>query len=68
MKNKQSLFVNPSSGRRVNKEAAHWLDHNSVDKLLGDYKVTLADRSPEVLGRLDRDERIRIAAADVEDS
>src|SRR6478672_6983796 len=34
----------------------------------GDYKVTLADRSPEVLGRLDREERIRIAAADVEDS
>ena len=34
----------------------------------GDYQVTLADRSPEVLGRLDRDERIRIAAADVEDS
>jgi len=34
----------------------------------GDYKVTLADRSPEVLGRLDLEERIRIAAADVEDS
>src|SRR5271165_3619665 len=34
----------------------------------GDYQVTLADRSPEVLARLDRDERIRIAAADVEDS
>jgi len=34
----------------------------------GDYQVTLADRSPEVLGRLDQDERIRIAAADVEDS
>src|SRR5436189_4119954 len=34
----------------------------------GDYQVTLADRSPEVLGRLDRDERIRVAAADVEDS
>jgi saccharopine dehydrogenase-like NADP-dependent oxidoreductase len=34
----------------------------------GDYQVTLADRSPEVLGRLDREERIRIAAADVEDS
>jgi saccharopine dehydrogenase-like NADP-dependent oxidoreductase len=34
----------------------------------GDYQVTLADRSPEVLGRLDRGERIRIAAADVEDS
>src|SRR2546430_335759 len=28
-----------------------------------DYQVTLADRSPEVLGRLDREERIRIAAA-----
>ena len=34
----------------------------------GDYKVTLADRSPEVLGKLDRDERVRIVAADVEDS
>jgi saccharopine dehydrogenase-like NADP-dependent oxidoreductase len=34
----------------------------------GDYQVTLADRSPDVLGRLDRDERIRIAVADVEDS
>src|SRR5271166_1636934 len=34
----------------------------------GDYQVTLADRSPEVLGNLDRDERIRIVAADVEDS
>ncbi|MFZ2079349.1 MAG: saccharopine dehydrogenase NADP-binding domain-containing protein [Xanthobacteraceae bacterium] len=34
----------------------------------GDYQVTLADRSPEVLGNLDRDERIRIMAADVEDS
>src|SRR5271170_2443527 len=34
----------------------------------GDYQVTLADRSPEVLGSLDRDERIRIVAADVEDS
>jgi saccharopine dehydrogenase-like NADP-dependent oxidoreductase len=34
----------------------------------GDYQVTLADRSPEVLGRLDGDERIRIAAADVQDS
>jgi saccharopine dehydrogenase-like NADP-dependent oxidoreductase len=34
----------------------------------GDYQVTLADRSPEVLGRLAGDERIRIAAADVEDS
>ena len=34
----------------------------------GDYQVTLADRPPEVLGNLDRDERIRIMAADVEDS
>lgn len=34
----------------------------------GDYQVTLADRSSEVLGRLDRDERIRVVAADVEDS
>ena len=34
----------------------------------GDYRVTLADRSPEVLGNLDRDERISIVAADVEDS
>ncbi len=34
----------------------------------GDYQVTLTDRSPEALGRLDRDERIRIAAADVGDS
>jgi len=34
----------------------------------GDYKVTPTDRSPEVLGNLDRDERIRIVAADVEDS
>src|SRR5271169_629394 len=34
----------------------------------GDYQVTLADRSPEILGNLDRDERIRIVAADVEDS
>jgi hypothetical protein len=33
----------------------------------GDYQVTLADRSPEALGRLDREERIRVAAADVED-
>src|SRR5580704_6092042 len=31
----------------------------------GDYQVTLADRSPEVLGNLDRGERIRIVAADV---
>jgi saccharopine dehydrogenase-like NADP-dependent oxidoreductase len=34
----------------------------------GDYQVTLADRSPEALGRIDADERIRVAAADVEDS
>jgi saccharopine dehydrogenase-like NADP-dependent oxidoreductase len=34
----------------------------------GDYQVTLADRSPEALGCLDRDERIRVAATDVEDS
>src|SRR5712691_10072893 len=34
----------------------------------GDYEVTLADRAPEVLGSLDRDEHIRISAADVEDS
>jgi saccharopine dehydrogenase-like NADP-dependent oxidoreductase len=34
----------------------------------GDYQVTLADRSPEVIGNLDRDERIRIMAADAEDS
>jgi saccharopine dehydrogenase-like NADP-dependent oxidoreductase len=34
----------------------------------GDYQVILADRSPEVLGRLDRNERIRIATTDVEDS
>ena len=34
----------------------------------GDYQVTLVDRSPEILGHLDRNERIRIAAADVEDS
>jgi hypothetical protein len=34
----------------------------------GDYQVTLADRSPEVLGNLDRDLGIRIMAADVEDS
>ena len=33
-----------------------------------DYQVTLADRSPEVLDRLDRRDRIRIAVADVEDS
>jgi saccharopine dehydrogenase-like NADP-dependent oxidoreductase len=34
----------------------------------GHYQVTLADRSAEVLGNLDRDERIRLVAADVEDS
>ena len=34
----------------------------------GDYQVTLADRSPEVLGNLDRDQGIRIMAADAEDS
>ena len=33
-----------------------------------DYQVTLADRSLEVLGSLVREERIRIVAADVEDS
>jgi saccharopine dehydrogenase-like NADP-dependent oxidoreductase len=33
-----------------------------------DYHVTLADRSPEALGRLERDENIRIVSADVEDS
>jgi saccharopine dehydrogenase-like NADP-dependent oxidoreductase len=33
-----------------------------------EYKITLADRSPEVLGRIDRDESIRTAIADVEDS
>lgn len=34
----------------------------------GDYQITLADRSSEILGRLDRDERIRCVTADVEDS
>jgi saccharopine dehydrogenase-like NADP-dependent oxidoreductase len=34
----------------------------------GDYQVTMADRSPEVLGNLHRDERIRIMAANVGDS
>jgi saccharopine dehydrogenase-like NADP-dependent oxidoreductase len=33
-----------------------------------DYQITLADRSPEVLDRLDRKDCIRIAVADVEDS
>ena len=32
------------------------------------YQITLADRSAEVLGRLDRDERLRCVTADVEDS
>ena len=34
----------------------------------GDYQVTLADRSPEALGHFARHERIRLVAADVEDS
>src|SRR6266581_772431 len=34
----------------------------------GDYQVTLADRSPDVLASRERDERIRAVAADVEDS
>ena len=34
----------------------------------GDYQVTLADRSPEVLGNLDRHQVIRVMAADAEDS
>jgi saccharopine dehydrogenase-like NADP-dependent oxidoreductase len=34
----------------------------------GDYQVTLADRSPEVLNRLGRNDRIRVTAVDVEDS
>jgi saccharopine dehydrogenase-like NADP-dependent oxidoreductase len=34
----------------------------------GDYQVTLADRSPEVLASRERNERIRAVAADVEDS
>ena len=33
-----------------------------------DYQITLVDRSPEVLGRIDPKERIHIAIADVEDS
>src|SRR6516162_9423776 len=33
-----------------------------------EYQITLADRSPEVLGRIDRNESIRTAIADVEDS
>jgi saccharopine dehydrogenase-like NADP-dependent oxidoreductase len=35
---------------------------------MDEYQITLADRSPEVLGRIDRNERIRVATADVEDS
>jgi len=35
---------------------------------MGDYHVTLADRSAEVLAGRDRDDRIRTVAADVEDS
>jgi len=34
----------------------------------GDYQVTLVDRHPKVLGSIDRDERIRVVTADVEDS
>ncbi len=34
----------------------------------GDYQVTLADRSPDVLGRLEKNERIRIAVADEDSS
>ncbi|MFZ0837296.1 MAG: saccharopine dehydrogenase NADP-binding domain-containing protein, partial [Xanthobacteraceae bacterium] len=34
----------------------------------GDYQVTLADLSPDVLDRLDRVERIDTAGVDVEDS
>ena len=34
----------------------------------GDYQITLADLSPDVLDRLDRVERIETVAADVEDS
>jgi len=33
-----------------------------------DYQITLVDRSPEVLGRIDPKERIHIAIADVDDS
>src|SRR3974390_8597 len=33
-----------------------------------EYQITLADRSPEVLGRIDQKEHIHIAIADVEDS
>ena len=34
----------------------------------GDYAVTLTDRSADVLGRLEPDERLRTVAVDVEDS
>jgi saccharopine dehydrogenase-like NADP-dependent oxidoreductase len=34
----------------------------------GDYQITLADRSAEILGRLDRNEHIRCVTADVENS
>jgi len=34
----------------------------------GDYQVTLADRSPEILDRLGRDQRIQCVAVNVEDS
>ena len=33
-----------------------------------DYQVILADRSTEALGRFDREQRVRIARTDVEDS
>jgi saccharopine dehydrogenase-like NADP-dependent oxidoreductase len=33
----------------------------------GEYQVTMADRSPEALDRLERDERIRVAAVDARD-
>ena len=33
----------------------------------GDYRVTLADRSPEALARIDAPARLRVVAADVED-
>jgi saccharopine dehydrogenase-like NADP-dependent oxidoreductase len=33
-----------------------------------DYQISLVDRSPEVLDRLDQNERVRTAVADVEDS
>ena len=34
----------------------------------GDYQVTLADRSPEALDRIARDERVRVAAVDADAS